>query len=141
MARTSLGLVERRVVRGALERLRGHLESGERVTHLAVAEYSGETGLLAVSDRRLLLLKRDQQKYQTFPYSEVTAAEVTGRRLGRASLLLVTMRGDIVAKAHRADALERVQQYVRERVWNMDSSGRSDEPRAQETTVSPPNLA
>ena len=115
LVKTALTSQQRAAIGDAVERLHGRLDAGEHVTELGIGEYDGAVGLLAVTDRRLLVLRPDEAIYQAFPFSEVTGTQVVDGRRGRGSLRVTTRRGDLVLQGRSVDVLERVQVHIRER--------------------------
>jgi hypothetical protein len=115
LARSDLGRAERVTAQGALERLPSRLEPGEQPKRLAIAEYAGAVALMAVTERRILLLRLDEQEYQAIPYERVTSVDVTEERFGRSSLRLASDAGDVVVSRRRRDAVEELSRLLRER--------------------------
>ena len=115
LARSDLGRAERVSARSALERLPSRLEEGEGPKRLAIAEYADAATLMAVTDRRILLLKLDEQAYLGIPYERITSVGIADERFGRSSLRITSHEGEVVVSKRRRDAVEELSRLVRER--------------------------
>ena len=95
IAREQLGWTSRRGVRRPLRILRDSLMPGEIVIYLANAAFARKSSLLVATDRRLLVIGKKGLAAE-WGYADITGAQLEKRRIGRPTIALFTISGDIL---------------------------------------------
>ena len=124
--------------RKELKKLPDHLWPEETVERMATGTYGGGTGLLVMTDKRLIFLKEGMMssKLEDFPFDKITSIQwSTGMMTGKLIIFLSGNKGEIT-NVQKADG-KAIADAVRSRISNL--SGDSSQPSPQTAGTAPPS--
>jgi Bacterial PH domain len=128
-----LALRSRLRARGLIDSLNDLLEQGENVLHLTHSTRGSARGLVAATDRRILVLG-DGAEVKDIPYAQVRSFN-TGSERAKPFIEIVTELGSIFLKGLGRDYEELVR-IVHTRMWDasLPTTG-GDEPAAEVRSI------